>query len=118
MYLSKLDLLKKQMHGLSEKVKSDLAFDYAACIGCGACVAACPNASASLFTGAKISHLSQLPQGDVERNRRVVNMVEQMEAEGFGDCSNFGECEAVCPSEISISAIAEMRKDYARAVFS
>ena len=101
-----------------EKVKSDLAFDYAACIGCGACVAACPNASASLFTGAKISHLSQLPQGDVERNRRVVNMVEQMEAEGFGDCSNFGECEAVCPSEISISAIAEMRKDYARAVFS
>ena len=67
-----------------EKVKSDLAFDYAACIGCGACVAACPNASASLFTGAKISHLAQLPQGDVERNRRVVNMVEQMEAEGFG----------------------------------
>jgi len=101
-----------------EKVKSDLAFDYAACIGCGACVAACPNASASLFTGAKISHLANLPQGEVEKTRRVVAMVEQMEDEGFGDCSNFGECEAVCPAEISISAIAEMRKDYARAVFS
>ena len=98
------------------KKDADLAFDYAACIGCGACVAACPNASASLFTSAKISHLSHLPQGDVERSNRVMAMVEQMEEEGFGDCSNFGECEAVCPKEISIAAIADMRRDYARAV--
>ena len=86
------------------------AFDAAACIGCGACVAACPNASASLFTGAKIAHLGLMPQGEVERSKRVVAMVDQMEAEGFGDCSNFGECEAVCPQEISISAIAEIFK--------
>ena len=81
-------------------------------------MAACPNASASLFTGAKIAHLGLMPQGEVERSKRVVAMVDQMEAEGFGDCSNFGECEAVCPQEISISAIAEMRKDYVKAVFS
>ena len=99
-----------------QKNAGDLAFDYAACIGCGACVAACPNASASLFTSAKISHLSHLPQGNVERSNRVLAMVEQMEGEGFGDCSNFGECEAVCPKEISIAAIADMRRDYARAV--
>ena len=99
-----------------QKNDADLAFDYAACIGCGACVAACPNASASLFTSAKISHLSHLPQGNVERSNRVLAMVEQMEGEGFGDCSNFGECEAVCPKEISIAAIADMRRDYARAV--
>jgi succinate dehydrogenase / fumarate reductase iron-sulfur subunit len=99
-----------------EKAKADEAFDYAACIGCGACVAACPNASASLFTAAKISHLSLLPQGDPERKTRVVRMVEQMEAEGFGDCSNHGECEAVCPKGISIDSIARMRREYLRAV--
>ncbi len=102
---------------LVNKAKSDAAFDYATCIGCGACVAACPNASASLFTGAKIAHLNKLPQGEVERSERVVAMVDQMEEEGFGDCSNFGECEAVCPVGISISAIAEMRKDYVKAAF-
>jgi len=99
-----------------EKEDADVAFDYAACIGCGACVAACPNASASLFTGAKISQFARLPQGQVERERRVVRMVEQMEKEGFGDCSNFGECEAVCPKEISIQAIAEMRREYMKAI--
>lgn len=101
-----------------EKAKADAAFDFAACIGCGACIAACPNASASLFTGAKIAHLSLLPQGEPERKRRVVRMVEQMEAEGFGDCSNHGECEAVCPKEISIEAIAIMRREYVKAVAS
>lgn len=103
---------------LVQKEKSDQAFDYATCIGCGACVAACPNASASLFTGAKIAHLNKLPQGEIERSNRVVAMVEQMEEEGFGDCSNYAECEAVCPVGISISAIAEMRKDYMKAVMS
>lgn len=101
-----------------QKDKAEAAFDYAACIGCGACVAACPNASASLFTGAKVAHLALLPQGDPERKRRVVRMVEQMEKEGFGDCSNHGECEAVCPKEISIQAIAIMRREYVKASLS
>ncbi len=96
---------------------SNQAFDYATCIGCGACVAACPNSSASLFTGAKLSHLNALPQGQPEKNKRSIAMVNQMEKEGFGDCSNYAECEAVCPVGISISAIAQMRKDYMKAVF-
>ncbi|MEX0719657.1 MAG: succinate dehydrogenase/fumarate reductase iron-sulfur subunit, partial [Balneolaceae bacterium] len=99
-----------------DKENADAAFDNAICIGCGACVAACPNASASLFTGAKIAHLNKLPQGEVERSNRVVAMVDQMQEEGFGDCSNYAECEAVCPVGISITAIAEMRKDYMSAV--
>jgi len=98
------------------KDDADEAMDYAACIGCGACVAACPNASASLFTAAKISHLVLLPQGRVEAARRVVAMVDQMETEGFGDCSNHGECEAVCPKAISIAGIARMRKEYLKAI--
>ena len=100
------------------KDAADQAFDYAACIGCGACVAACPNSSASLFTGAKIAHLALLPQGKPERHRRVVRMVDQMATEGFGDCSNHAECEAVCPQGISISAIASMRREYVRALFA
>lgn len=103
---------------LVDKENSDRAFDYAACIGCGACVAACPNASASLFTAAKIAHLALLPQGDPEENIRVVRMVDQMEAEGFGDCSNHGECEAACPKEISIDSIAMMRRQYVKATLS
>ncbi len=93
------------------------AFDYATCIGCGACVAACPNSSASLFTASKLAHLNRLPQGKPEREKRTVAMVQQMEAEGFGDCSNYAECEAVCPVGISISSIAEMRKNYLKAIF-
>jgi succinate dehydrogenase / fumarate reductase iron-sulfur subunit len=92
------------------------AMDAAACIGCGACVAACKNASAALFTSAKISHLGLLPQGQVERKRRVVEMVERHDAEGFGSCSNEGECEAVCPKEISITNIARMNREYLRAM--
>jgi succinate dehydrogenase / fumarate reductase iron-sulfur subunit len=90
--------------------------DAAACIQCGACVAACKNASAALFTSAKITHLSTLPQGDPERTRRVVRMVEQMDAQGFGSCSNEGECEAVCPKEISMTNIARMNREYLRAI--
>src|SRR5687767_14449790 len=82
------------------KETSDIAMDAAACIGCGACVAACPNASAMLFTAAKVTHLSVLPQGQPERDERVLNMVSQMEVEGFGSCTNIGECAAVCPKEI------------------
>lgn len=96
---------------------SNTSFDYATCIGCGACVAACPNSSASLFTGAKLAHLNRLPQGQPEREKRTIAMVDQMEKEGFGDCSNHGECEAVCPVGISIASIAEMRRSYMRAAF-
>ena len=103
---------------LIPKNKQELAMDFAACIGCGACVAACPNASASLFTAAKISHLASLPQGQVERERRVARMVEQMDLEGFGNCTNIGECRAACPKEISIIAIAQMRAEYYRAILS
>lgn len=99
------------------KDKADEAMDAAACIGCGACVAACPNASASLFVGAKISQFSLLPQGQPERTRRATRMVAQMDKEGFGDCSNHAECEAVCPKEISISHIARMKRDYLKAMF-
>jgi succinate dehydrogenase / fumarate reductase iron-sulfur subunit len=91
------------------------AMDAAACIGCGACVAACKNASAALFTSAKVSHLALLPQGQVERHTRVVRMVGRHDAEGFGSCSNEGECEAVCPKEISITNIARMNREYLRA---
>ncbi len=89
--------------------------DAAACIGCGACVAACPNASAMLFVAAKVSHLNLLPQGQPERNRRVVAMVDQMDAEGFGSCTNHGECEAVCPKEIRLEFIARLNRDYFKA---
>jgi len=90
--------------------------DSAACIGCGACVAACKNASAHLFVSAKIAHLALLPQGQPERYRRVVAMVAQADVEGFGSCSNEGECEAVCPKEISISNIARMTREYVKAL--
>ncbi len=97
---------------------ADEAMDAAACIGCGACVAACPNASASLFTAAKISQLALLPQGHPERKRRARAMVAQMDAEGFGDCSNHAECEAVCPKNISILHIARMKREYLRTIFT
>ncbi len=99
-----------------KKENADLAMDAAACIGCGACVASCPNGSASLFVSAKISQLALLPQGMIERERRALNMVEMMDKEGFGDCSNHAECEAVCPKEISISNIARMKREYLRAM--
>lgn len=100
---------------LVPKQNSDLAMEAAACIGCGACAAACPNASAMLFTAAKVSHLASLPQGQPERANRVVTMVETMDAEGFGSCTNTYECEAVCPAEISASFIAKLNREYARA---
>jgi succinate dehydrogenase / fumarate reductase iron-sulfur subunit len=97
------------------KDTADEAFDYAACIGCGACVAACPNASAMLFVSSKVAHLALLPQGAVERRARVRNMVEAMDAEGFGGCTNHGECSAYCPKKISVDAIALLNRDYMRA---
>jgi succinate dehydrogenase / fumarate reductase, iron-sulfur subunit len=100
---------------LISKEVAERAMDSAACIACGACVAACKNASAHLFMSAKISHLAQLPQGQVERYTRVVAMINQADAEGFGSCSNEGECEAVCPKEIPISNIARMTREYMRA---
>ena len=94
------------------KENAELAMDAAACIGCGACAAACPNASAMLFVGAKVSHLGLLPQGQPERKERVLKMVEQMDAEGFGGCTNMGECEAACPKEIKLEVIARLNRDY------
>ena len=94
------------------------AMDAATCIGCGACVAACKNASAMLFVAAKVSHLSLLPQGQVERTKRVEAMVAQMDEEGFGACTNTGACSAVCPKEISLTTIARMNRDYYRAKFT
>jgi succinate dehydrogenase / fumarate reductase iron-sulfur subunit len=99
------------------KDAAERAFDAAQCIGCGACVAACKNASAALFTSAKIAHLAELPQGQVERFTRVVRMVDRMDAEGFGSCSNEGECEAVCPKGISLRNIGLMNRDYWKAAF-
>lgn len=100
------------------KQKADLSMDSAQCIGCGACVAACPNASASLFTAAKISHLALLPQGQPERQRRARAMVAQMKSELFGACTNHGECEAVCPKNITLENIARMNRQFARAMWA
>ncbi len=97
------------------KASADLAMDAASCIGCGACVAACPNAAAMLFVGAKVSQYRHLPQGQPERWQRVLNMVKTMDDEGFGNCSNLSECEAVCPKEIPVRVIAEMNRDFVRA---
>jgi succinate dehydrogenase / fumarate reductase iron-sulfur subunit len=94
------------------KEDADVAMDNAQCIGCGACVAACPNGSAALFTAAKITHLGVLPQGQPERHRRALAMVAQMDAEGFGYCTLHGECQEACPKEISIDAITRMNRDY------
>jgi succinate dehydrogenase / fumarate reductase, iron-sulfur subunit len=100
-----------------EKDQAGKAFDAATCIGCGACVAACPNGSAMLFTSAKVSHLGLLPQGEVEHTKRVKNMVEAMDNQGFGMCSNIGACEVECPKEISIENIARMNRAYIASVF-
>ena len=97
------------------KEEADLSMDAAACIGCGACVAACPNASAMLFVSAKLAHLSHLPQGAPERYRRAKAMVEAMDAAGFGNCTNHYECEAACPKEIKVDWIARMNRDFAKA---
>jgi len=97
------------------KDDAELAMDAAACIGCGACVASCKNASAMLFVAAKVSHMAHLPQGHPERNRRVIRMVDQMDEEGFGNCTNQYECEAVCPKSISVGFIAKMNREYVRA---
>ncbi len=103
---------------LVPKENADLAMDAAACIGCGACVAMCPNASASLFMGAKISHLGLLPQGQPERQQRVEAMVAQAAHEGFGACTNIGECEAVCPKGIKLETIARMNRDFLNAAWT
>jgi len=103
---------------LVPKDAAETAMDAAACIGCGACVAACPNGSASLFTAAKITHLGVLPQGQPERARRVLRMVAQMDSEHFGPCTLFGECQEACPKVISIDTIAQMNRDYLRAVLT
>ncbi|MFZ2626035.1 MAG: succinate dehydrogenase/fumarate reductase iron-sulfur subunit [Propionibacterium sp.] len=100
------------------KFKADRAFDAATCIGCGACVAACPNGSAMLFTSAKISHLANLPQGQPERKLRVKNMLGQHDAEGFGHCTNIGECAAVCPKGISLDSITQLNRDLIASLFS
>ena len=97
------------------KADADKAFDAATCIGCGACVAACKNASAMLFVGAKVSHFARLPQGRVERTTRARNLVQAMDDEGFGNCTNQNECEAVCPKEIPVRVIADMNREYLRA---
>lgn len=101
-----------------EKGRAGKSFEAAACIGCGACVAACPNGSAMLFTSAKITHLGLLPQGEVEADRRAQSMIAQMDKEGFGMCSNIGACEAECPKEIKLTNIAFMNRAYLKSVFS
>ncbi len=101
-----------------EKDQASRSFDAATCIGCGACVAACPNASAMLFTSAKVSHLALLPQGEVERKRRVTNMIAQMDKEGFGQCSNVKACEAECPKEISVENIARLNREFISATMT
>lgn len=102
---------------LVPKPEADKSFEAAACIGCGACVAACPNASAMLFTSAKVTHLGLLPQGEPENLSRVVNMLNQMDEEGFGGCTNIGECAAVCPKEISLDVIATLNRQLGKAFF-
>ncbi len=100
------------------KEAADRAMDAAQCIGCGACVAACPNASAMLFTAAKATHLALLPQGQPERYRRALAMVQQRDIEGFGGCTNFGECQAACPKEIGVETIAQLNRDFLRATLA
>ncbi|MES2701572.1 MAG: succinate dehydrogenase/fumarate reductase iron-sulfur subunit [Bacteroidota bacterium] len=101
-----------------EKQRADESFAAATCIGCGACVAACPNTSAMLFVSAKVSHLALLPQGEPERKTRVVNMINQMDSEGFGSCTNIGACEAECPKGISLENIARLNREYMSAMLS